>query len=174
MQIEWVPTNSLVPNPKNRNKHPKEQIARLAEIIKANGWRHPIIVSKLSGQVVVGHGRLEAAKLLNEPKVPVHFQDFANSTEEYQFGIADNAIALWAELDMSGINSDLPQFGPELDVNLLGIKDFELEPADRELSDRIPDAEAQLLVLVECKDEQEQAALFDELNSRGLSCKIMS
>lgn len=131
MQIEWVPTNSLVPNPKNRNKHPKEQIERLSKIIKANGWRHPIIVSKLSGQVVVGHGRLEAAKLLSEPKVPVHFQDFANETEEYQFGIADNAIASWAELDLAGINTDLPTFGPELDVDLLGIKDFELEPADK-------------------------------------------
>ncbi len=131
MQIEWVPTNSLVPNAKNRNFHPKEQIERLAKIIKANGWRHPIIVSKLSGQVVVGHGRLEAAKLLSEPKVPVHFQDFANEMEEFQFGVADNAIASWAELDLSGINADLPQFGPELDINLLGIKDFEIEPADK-------------------------------------------
>lgn len=166
MQIEWVPTNSLVPNPNNRNKHPKEQIERLAKIIKANGWRHPIIVSKLSGQVVVGHGRLEAAKLLNEPKVPVHFQDFANETEEYQFGIADNAIASWAELDLSGINADLPELGPELDVDLLGIKNFTLEPMDLNFIEN----EEELLKYpfrIVCSNEAEQAYLKSFFDTQG-------
>lgn len=148
--IEWVDTNSVIPNAKNRNKHSKEQIERLAKIIKANGWRHPIIVSNLSGQVVVGHGRLEAAKLLGEQKVPVHFQDFANKEEEFQFGIADNAIASWAELDFAGINADLPDMGPDFDLDLLGIKDFELEPADKygdKDADNIPEQRRTDIVL---------------------------
>ena len=57
-----VDTDSLVGNPRNPNKHPKEQITALAKIIKCQGWRHPIVVSNRSGFVVKGHGRLLAAK----------------------------------------------------------------------------------------------------------------
>ena len=35
-----VDTDSLVGNPRNPNKHPKEQITALAKIIKRQGWRH--------------------------------------------------------------------------------------------------------------------------------------
>jgi hypothetical protein len=47
-----------------RNKHPKEQIDRLAKIMATHGVRHPISVSKLSGEVCFGHGRWAAAKHL--------------------------------------------------------------------------------------------------------------
>lgn len=123
----WEPIASLKPHPKNRNTHPPEQIERLAKIIKYQGWRHPIIVSKQSGFIVAGHGRLEAAKLLNLPVVPVHYQDFVDADQEYAFLISDNAIALWAELDLSAIHKDLPELGLG-DLDLLGFQNFELEP----------------------------------------------
>ena len=129
MKIEWVKTADLTPRPNNRNSHPEEQIDRLAKIVDHNGFRVPIIVSKLSGLVVAGHGRLEAAKRLGLEKVPVIYQDFASEDEEYQFHVADNGIARWAELDLSGINADLENIGP-IDIDLLGIKDFLVEPAE--------------------------------------------
>jgi hypothetical protein len=66
-------TDDLKPNPNNPNKHPKEQIKQLAKIIKFNGWRAPITVSKRSGFIVRGHGRLAAAKELGTTSVPVDF-----------------------------------------------------------------------------------------------------
>lgn len=125
--FRWTPIEELKPHPKNRNTHPPEQIERLAKIISYQGWRHPIIVSKQSGFIVAGHGRLEAAKLLKLPIVPVHYQDFIDSDQEYAFLISDNAIALWAELDLSAIHKDLPELGLG-DLDFLGIQDFELEP----------------------------------------------
>ena len=71
-----VDTDSLVGNPRNPNKHPKEQITALAKIIKRQGWRHPIVVSNRSGFVVKGHGRLLAAKEIGAKQVPVDFQDY--------------------------------------------------------------------------------------------------
>lgn len=59
-----VDIEKLVGNPRNPNKHPQNQIELLAKIIKAQGWRNPIVVSRRSGFVVKGHGRLEAARLL--------------------------------------------------------------------------------------------------------------
>lgn len=129
--IEWIPIGELKPNPKNPNRHDKDQIKRLADIIKYQGWRHPIIVSKQSGYIVAGHGRLEAAKLLNLDTVPVSFQDFLDDAQEYAFLVSDNSIASWAELDLSAINSYVPDLGPDFDIDLLGIKDFVLEPAEK-------------------------------------------
>ena len=56
-----VSLKDLQPNPKNPNQHPSEQIKLLASIIRATGWRGPITVSKRSGYIVKGHGRMMAA-----------------------------------------------------------------------------------------------------------------
>lgn len=129
MNIEWVDPKILKPNPKNRNDHPPDQVDRLAEIIKYQGWRHPIIADK-SNVVWAGHGRLLAAKKLKEKKVPVSYQDFISPEQAYAFLVSDNAIASWSELDLSGINSDLGDLGPDFDIDLLGLKDFELVIGD--------------------------------------------
>lgn len=129
--VKLVPISELKLDPKNRNTHPPEQIKRLAKILKAHGWRYPVKVSNQSGLVRSGHGRIEAAKLNGWSEVPVQFQDYASTEEEYADAVADNAIASWAELDLSGINSDLGELGPEFDIDLLGIKDFVLEPAEK-------------------------------------------
>lgn len=127
---KMVSVNELRPHPKNKNKHPPEQIERLAQILDYQGFRYPIKVSNLSGFIVSGHGRLEAAKKLGLSEVPVNFQEYKSEEQEYADLQADNAIALWAELDLSGINADLPSLGDDFNLDLLGIKEF--NPADIE------------------------------------------
>jgi hypothetical protein len=68
---ELVSLEKLVPNPRNPNTHPENQIRLLAKIIEAQGWRAPITVSKRSGFIVRGHGRLEAARVLKCESAPV-------------------------------------------------------------------------------------------------------
>lgn len=128
---EVVPPHKLVPNPKNPNKHPPEQIERLAKLIDFQGQRHPVIVSKRSGFVVVGHGRLEAIKKLGWDGLAVNYQDFESEAEEFAFVTSDNAIAEWAELDLSMINKEMLDLGPDFDIDLLGIKDFVIEPVEK-------------------------------------------
>ncbi len=132
---ELLDIHKLVPNPKNPNQHPKEQIQRLAKIIDYQGQRHPVIISKRSGFVVVGHGRLEAIKLLGWDQIAVDYQDFESEAQEYAFVVADNAISGWAELDLSIINADMIDFGPELDLEQLGLKDFKLDLIEKIESD---------------------------------------
>ena len=129
--IKIVPVAELRVNKANRNKHPPEQIDRLAKIIEYQGFRSPVIVSNLSGLVVAGHGRLLAAKKLGIAQVPVIYQDFENSDQEYAASIADNSVASWSELDLSGINLDLGDLGPDFDIDLLGIKGFTIDVADK-------------------------------------------
>lgn len=126
-----IDVSEIKVHPKNRNKHTKEQIDRLALLMQRHGVRHPIIVSTLSGFIVAGHGRLDALKNLGVTQVPVDYQDFENEDQEYAFLISDNSIALWAELDLAAINTDIADLGPDFDIDLLGIKDFVLEPIEK-------------------------------------------
>lgn len=91
--------SKLIEHPKNPNTHPEEQIKLLAKIIQTNGWRAPITVSKQSGFIVKGHGRLMAAKILNLETVPVDFQDYENDSLEYADLMADNRIAELSKID---------------------------------------------------------------------------
>lgn len=124
---ELANPKKLKNHPKNRNKHGQDQIDRLSELYKYHGIRHPIIVSKRSNYIVAGHGRKLAAIRCGLEEFPVEYQEFDSDEAEYAFLQADNAIALWAELDLSGINSDLGDLGPDFDINMLGIKDFKLD-----------------------------------------------
>src|SRR5271157_4239349 len=132
-KIEFV--DSLKEHPKNRNIHNTPQIERLARILDYQGWRYPIKVSKRSGLITSGHGRLAAAKLNKWDTVPVNYQDYESDEQEYADVQSDNAIASWAELDLSGINLDIGDLGPDFDIDLLGIKGFEIEVADKFNSD---------------------------------------
>ena len=125
-EISIVDIDSLVLNPDNNNRHSIEQIELLAKGIKHNGFRVPLIVSNRSGFVISGHGRIDAAKKLGIKEIPVIFEDFKDEAEEYQFLTFDNEIARWAELDRHAVYTKLEQI-PEIDIDLLGIKDFEVE-----------------------------------------------
>jgi hypothetical protein len=122
-----INSSKIIPNPKNPNSHPKDQIQRLSKIIEYQGQRHPIIISKRSGFLVVGHGRLEAIKELGWEKIAVSYQDFENEAQEYSFVVSDNAIASWSELDLGKVNHEMLDLGPDFDLEFLGIENFKLD-----------------------------------------------
>lgn len=94
-----VAVEKLIPNPKNPNQHPDSQIQLLGRIIRQTGWRQPITVSKRSGFIVKGHGRLAAAILEGVKEAPVDYQNYTTEAEEYADLVADNRIAELAETD---------------------------------------------------------------------------
>ena len=120
---------SLVEHPRNYNTHPAEQIRLLAKIIKHQGWRNPITVSKRSGFVVKGHGRLAAAMLLETENVPVDVQDYKDEASEVADMIADNRIAELAEADEDALKDLLvDDLFEDFDLELTGFdpKDLNL------------------------------------------------
>jgi len=136
----------LVPNPRNPNRHDDRQIALLAKIIRSQGWRNPIVISERSGFIVAGHGRMEAARVLNVEKVPVDHQAFGSEAEEYAHLIADNRIAELAEADRGELGELIKELEGKIDLDLTGfdapgLEELlgELEPDKEEL-----DAEPQI------------------------------
>lgn len=113
------PLKKFKPNPRNPNTHPAGQLKLLAKIITTQGWRSPITVSKLSGFIVKGHGRLEAAKIAGLTHAPVDLQDYATPEAEMADLIADNRLAELAEMDnphLKALIDELKAAGTDLDL----------------------------------------------------------
>jgi len=123
--ITLVPLKDIKLNPKNRNKHPADQIDRLVKIIKETGFRRPGTISNRTGFLVCGEGRYLAAKKIGLKEIPIMHQDYADAAQELADAVADNAIDKWANLDTSGIMQDVKEF-EGFDLELLGIKDFRI------------------------------------------------
>lgn len=139
---DLVATDSLVENPRNPNRHPEEQIIALAKIIRHQGWRNPIVVSRRSGFVVKGHGRLLAARMLSLETVPVDYQDYENEAAEWADMIADNKIAELSNMDEQMLNGLMQELEGEIDLALTGFDDAAITAmlAQAENIEGIPDA----------------------------------
>lgn len=98
MQIIECDINKLKPY-KNNPRYNKESIKLVAESIKQFGFKVPIIVDK-NYEIIAGHTRLEASKLLKLKKVPVIKAEDLNKEQVKAFRLADNKvaeIAIWDE-----------------------------------------------------------------------------
>lgn len=132
-----VKVEEVIPHPKNPNTHPQNQIKILAQSIRYHGWRHPIVVSKLSGYIVAGHGRLEAAKELGVSIVPVEYQNFASEDNELAVLVGDNRLAELSSLDLNGLQDIIDGFkASDFDTILAG---FEPTDLDALLGEQKPD-----------------------------------
>ena len=125
---KMVPISDLKAHPMNPYEHNDKQIQLLAEIIKHQGWRNPIKVSKRSGFVVAGHARLKAGTLLGMTELPVDEQSYRNEADELADIVSDNKIAEMATvngLKMADIFIDLDE--ENFDMNFTGFEMPEIE-----------------------------------------------
>ena len=133
-----VDVAKLIPNPKNPNQHPDSQIQLLGRIIRQTGWRQPITVSKRSGFIVKGHGRLSAALLEGIKEAPVDYQNYTNDAEEYADLVADNRIAELAETDNRLLADIFAEIDTgEIPMELTGYTEDEVESLVTALSEAL-------------------------------------
>lgn len=129
MKIELIK-----PYPKNAKKHPKKQVQQIANSIKEFGFNQPIVIDG-KNEIIVGHGRYEAAKILGLQDVPV-IQ--VNLTEEQAktYRLADNKLNE-SDWDMRLVIDELKGLTPEL-LDLTGFdKDLIIEPGEKD--DEVPE-----------------------------------
>jgi hypothetical protein len=146
-----IDIKSLTPFKQNRNNHTDDQIERLARLLQYQGIRAPIVVDARDNTTIAkGHGTLLAIKKNGWESAPVVYQQFESDEQFYAYVQSDNAIQSWAELDLSGINADIGDLGPDFPVDLLGIKDFVIEPAELPYSKPNGDPKDREAVMIIC------------------------
>lgn len=119
----------ILPYSKNAKRHPKKQIEQIAASIKEFGFNQPIVVDK-AGVIIVGHGRYEAAKLLELTTVPV-IQLNVSEKHAKAYRLADNKLNE-SEWDMDLVIEELKELTEPL-IELTGFsKDLLLEPDDKD------------------------------------------
>jgi hypothetical protein len=97
-KIVMRPVGALRSYPRNARKHSKKQMKQIAASIERFGFTNPVLVDG-DGQILAGHGRVEAAKLLGMSEVPtIPFADFTPA-EVRAYVLADNKLALNAGWD---------------------------------------------------------------------------
>src|ERR1700691_2774418 len=69
-RIEHLPVAGLKPTPRNARLHPKKQLHQIAASIREFGFNSIVVIDE-DDVILVGHGRVEAARLAGLTSVPV-------------------------------------------------------------------------------------------------------
>jgi len=141
LQVEQVSPQSLVPWPHNPRTISPAQLATLSRSVAEFGMVDPILVRTEDRVVIGGHQRLEVAKALGLPTVPVIFLDLS----EHQASLLNLALnKISGEWDWEQLGQLLTELRdlPEVDVSLSGFDTEELEDLLAELEAQQADPEA--------------------------------
>ena len=136
LEIVYKKIDILEKYKNNARTHSNEQIQQIANSIDEFGFTNPILVNG-GKTLIAGHGRLEAAKLLNLEKVPTITLTGLSKTQIKALILADNQLALNDGWDLDILKGELQELKLEdFDINLLGFDDgfldglLECDPID--------------------------------------------
>lgn len=126
MKIKMLQVAEIVPYFNNAKNHPQEQIESLAKQIEELGFTQPLVIDS-DHNLVIGHGRLAAAKHLEMTQVPVVVLEKSLSPERIKaLRLYDNKVSEtgWDTMKLIEEFNELKEF--DFDLNLTGFKEFEI------------------------------------------------
>ena len=89
---ERVAVSALRPYTHNARTHSRRQIKKIAASIEQFGFVNPVLIDE-HNQIIAGHGRVAAAKLLGWQEVPTLRIEHLNEVDKRAYIIADNRLA---------------------------------------------------------------------------------
>jgi DNA modification methylase len=147
IQIQYRAVEDLTLDSRNPRQHPQSQVNQIADSIREFGFVMPVVIDD-AGHVIIGHGRVLAAKKLRMERIPVVEVRHLSKAQLKALRIADNRLAQHAywdeqllgesfqELKELDVEFDLSITGfslPEIDLALLNLKEGAAEDADDEV-----------------------------------------
>jgi DNA modification methylase len=106
LSVRYISIARLKLNPRNTRIHTDKQVAQLARSIGAFGFNVPILIDAKSN-VIAGHGRVCAAKVLGLATVPTIRLEHLSEQQIRAFGIADNRLTENAAWDQQLLGEQL-------------------------------------------------------------------
>jgi ParB-like chromosome segregation protein Spo0J len=135
-QISFIAIADLIPVPHNARKHSRAQVRAIARSIEAFGFNAPVLIDK-NRQIVAGHGRYEASKLLDLTEVPVIFLDHLTETQAKAYQLADNKLtdrSTWDDNKVALQLKELSEMALDFDIEAIGFElpelDFRIQSLD--------------------------------------------
>lgn len=146
--IETRNPSELRPYSRNARTHSRKQVRQIADSIQRFGFTNPVLVSDDS-EIIAGHGRVEAAKLLGLRTVPTLRLSHLTAEERRAYVLADNKLALNAGWDQDILAIELQALiDLDFDVTLAGFSlaevDFTLDAARERDPDAPPSVEDEI------------------------------
>jgi DNA modification methylase len=127
MQIEQMRVRELRPHPNNARMHSRKQIQQIAKSIKRFGFCNLVLVDDVK-QIIAGHGRVEAAKLLGIDEVPTCRLSHLSDAEKRAYVLADNKLAEKAGWDRELLAIELQGLIElEVEIELTGFEMAEID-----------------------------------------------
>jgi len=155
--IEMLSPSSLRPAKRNARTHSRRQIREIANSMARFGIINPIVADQ-HGQIVAGHARVEAARLLGLERVPVIRVSHLSPTEIRAYMLADNKLATKAGWDREILAVELGELQiilPEidLDIDITGFEPGEIdtlmvdfEDGRSDPADHVPEVNSNVVV----------------------------
>lgn len=119
-RIERWPLDRIRESPRNPRTHSAEQIDALAASMREFGWTIPVLIDE-AGELIAGHGRVQAARHLGWTDAPVMVAHGWTDTQKRAYRIADNKLALNAGWDSALLSAELASLTDDgFSADLLG------------------------------------------------------
>lgn len=127
---EEILINELKPYERNARTHSKDQLDKIAASIREFGFINPVVIDE-NNMILVGHGRVAAAKIAGLEKVP--FVRVTNLSEDKKkaYIIADNLISDLGGWDMDKLQKEVESI--EMDMSQFGFDDIDESNASVDL-----------------------------------------
>ena len=129
LNVENININILKPYKNNVKAHPEFQIKQIAASIKEFGFNNPILIDE-NNEIIAGHGRLEAAKLINMRSVPSIRLCHLSNAQKRAYRLADNKISEnggWNEELLRLELSELESICNDFSLDVTGFSDIEID-----------------------------------------------
>src|SRR6266478_9458496 len=149
LSIIYRKISELKPYPRNARTHSRKQVRQIGAAIQEFGFTNPVLIDE-NDQIIAGHGRVQAAKLLELAEVPTVQIVHLSGTQKRAYILADNRLAEkagWGHeilaVELQGLLADgfevvLTGFeAPDIDVILDAAAESK---SDRRGDDNIPSA----------------------------------
>jgi hypothetical protein len=173
-----VPANQLRPHPKNWRIHPSAQRDALRGVLAEIGYAGALLARELPDgtlELIDGHLRAETTP---ETEVPVLVLDLDEHEAAKLLALHD-PLAGMAEANDEVLTELLAQVETENDAvqalldRMLGEPDGPPVEAEAEAGQNLTIPEA-FQVVVECRDEAEQQAIFERMTGEGYTCRLLT
>ena len=178
-ELRRVKASQLRPHPQNWRRHPLAQQDALRGLLAEIGYADALLARELpdgSLELIDGHLRAETTP---EVEVPVLVVDLDDQEAAKLLALHDPLVGL-AEPDpqmladlLADVQTQSEAVRAVLDEMLLVSENAPAQDSAERLPREVEIPES-FQVVVECRDEAEQKALFERFTAEGLRCRLLT